>query len=142
MNIPFQSDGQSTLSLTIRECPIPSEATHPPAYIAAIARNLLARHLREKQKELRAFRRLLDTIGKGDSLEHPGDAGARTEREDILNDIATNLPAASMALLRMRFFEDLSPREMAARLGCSEQAVHKRLQRLLQRLRRRYGVDE
>ena len=52
------------------------------------------------------------------------------------------LPAASMALLRMRFFEDLSPREMAARLGCSEQAVHKRLQRLLEHLRQKYDVDE
>jgi hypothetical protein len=28
VSIPFPRDGQSTRSLTIRECPIPSEATH------------------------------------------------------------------------------------------------------------------
>lgn len=98
---------------------------NPRAYIGAIARNLLARHLREKQKELARLRRLLDTIRKGDFADHPGDTSAPSECEDILNDIATSLPAESMELLKMRFFEDLSPREMAARLGCSEQAIHK-----------------
>jgi len=32
-----KSDGQSTLSLTIRECPIPSEATHREPLIAEAA---------------------------------------------------------------------------------------------------------
>lgn len=114
----------------------------PATYIGALARNLLTRHLRKKQRELTALRKLLDTIEEDGLPDHSGRTYSPAECKDLLDDIAAHLAPKPMELLRMRFLEDLSPVEMATRLGCSEAAVHMRLQRVIKRLRRRYLVDE
>ncbi|MCS7208960.1 MAG: sigma-70 family RNA polymerase sigma factor [Fimbriimonadales bacterium] len=48
----------------------------------------------------------------------------------------TTLNAIERQLLRWRFEDGLSEQEIAQRLGCSQPAICKRLQRILQRLRR------
>ena len=67
---------------------------------------------------------------------------SETEREDVLKDMAAALAPERMDLLKWRYLEELSIEEIADRLGCSEPAVHNRLQRIIQFLRRRYHVDE
>ena len=112
---------------------------NPRAYFRAVARNVLARHLRRKEKELRVLREL-SQLAAPDPLYVEGPS--ETEREDVLKDMAAALAPERMDLLKWRYLEELSIEEIADRLGCSEPAVHKRLQRIIQFLRRRYHVDE
>lgn len=112
---------------------------NPRAYVRAVARNILARHLRRKERELRVLRELLQ-LAAPDPLYLEGPS--ETERQDVLKDMAAALGPQRMDLLKWRYMEELSIKEIAARLGCSEPAVHKRLQRIIQFLRRRYQVDE
>jgi len=116
-----------------------STPENPRAYFRAVARNVLARHLHRKEKELRVLRELFQ-LAVPDPLYVEGPS--ETEHEDALKDIAAALSPERMDLLKWRYLEELSIEEIADRLGCSEPAVHKRLQRIIQFLRRRYHVDE
>jgi RNA polymerase sigma-70 factor (ECF subfamily) len=57
------------------------------------------------------------------------------ERRDLLRKALTKLATADAELLKGKYFDQLSYRELSARLGISEKAVDARLHRARQRLR-------
>jgi len=102
----------------------------PGAYIRVMARNLLARHRRDRAKEASALRRLL--------AEEAGDPLRKRRSEasyrDMAEAIAATLLRRQRELLRLRFADNLSIEKIAARLGCSKPAVYKRIYRLRKRV--------
>jgi RNA polymerase sigma factor (sigma-70 family) len=70
-------------------------------------------------------------------FEDAESGGAR----DRVDRILSTLPRKEAELLKLRFLEGLPMAKVARRLGCSEVVARKRLQRVIQRLRDRYGVE-
>lgn len=73
---------------------------------------------------------LLDLLG---GLDPAGDAA---EARAVLGPVVRVLPQADRELIGLRFFDGLTQREIAARLGVSQMQVSRRLARLLAELRR------
>lgn len=116
----------------------------PKAYIAGVASRVLSRHRRRQARE-RAFLRRLVAQTMGATNEH----GARASEDEesvgryqkFANDVLRGLTHAQAELLKLRFMERLPVVQVARRIGCSPAAAYKRIQRLLQQVRERYGVE-
>ncbi len=116
------------------------------AYIATAAANALADYRRRKARERHLLRRLLEvTPGAGEiPFDEPGDPleeGESNAERGQLEEVLSTLPRTQARLLRLRFLEGRRMKEIARRVGCSKEAAYKRLQRIIKRLRERYGVE-
>lgn len=103
------------------------------AWLYRIAGNLVANHHRR--------RRLLQMIGLSPREPAP-ERGASVEDRLAVRAAYDRLPLADQEVLALCYFADLSTAQMAEVLGCSEPAVHKRLQRARSRLRALFEEDE
>ena len=115
------------------------------AYISAATANALARYRRRKAKERDFLQRLLQDGVRADEM--PGcepkdlsDEGESSEIRAKVENILSTLPPGEAELLRLRFLDGLSVAAAARRAGCSKKAAYKRLERIIRRLRERYGV--
>jgi RNA polymerase sigma factor (sigma-70 family) len=111
----------------------PSDLDKLPAFVAGIARHVIV-------DMVRAARRVvpLDALPAGDPPSSSADAlsalVSAAERSRVRAALAL-LPAPDRELLRLCYFEGLTPGEIAARLGEPAGRVRKRKSRALERLR-------
>ncbi|HEY6060183.1 MAG TPA: sigma-70 family RNA polymerase sigma factor [Gemmatimonadales bacterium] len=115
-----------------------------PAFVAGIARHVIADTLRARGRVVS-----IDSVPAARHLSSDPDAlGALVsadERARVRTELA-RLPAADRELLRLCYFEGLTPGEIAGHLGEPAERVRKRKSRALERLRRAFrgepGHDE
>lgn len=111
----------------------PSDPEKLPAFVAGIARHVVV-------DMVRAARRVvpLDTLPAGDPPAGAADAlsalVSAAERARV-RDALSHLSASDRDLLRLCYFEGLTPGEIAERLGEPADRVRKRKSRALERLR-------
>jgi RNA polymerase sigma factor (sigma-70 family) len=112
-----------------------------PAWLHTATRrraiDLIRSETRRKRREEIACTTTLDPVARR-TKDMDDDTSQR------LDEALARLPATDREALILRFFTDLSLREVGQRLGLSEDAAQKRLERALERLRRRLrfgGVD-
>ena len=116
------------------QAPVPQNRN---AYIYAIARNVLAQHRRHKKREqvaLEEYRQRV-TTDSGSSASHaldtePPEGTSTAEAERIFKIITARCPPKDAELVALRFIEGLSIRQVAQRMGCSENAISKRIEKL------------
>jgi RNA polymerase sigma factor (sigma-70 family) len=116
------------------------------AYIATAAANALARYWRRRAKDRNFLRRLLgETTGademRGSESKDQPEKGESSKERGGAEKILSTLPPGQAELLRLHFLEGLCMAEVARRVGCSREVAYKRLQRIIQRLRKRYAVE-
>ncbi|HKG38068.1 MAG TPA: SigB/SigF/SigG family RNA polymerase sigma factor [Conexibacter sp.] len=75
-----------------------------------------------------------DGIALADVLGADDDRFDGIDRSAAVASLLQSLPRSDRELLRMRFVEDMTQSEIAARLGCSQMQVSRLLRRLLARL--------
>lgn len=111
----------------------PSDPLKLAAYVAGIARNVIARVLRDGKRTLRLDPGVEESVAQPgpNALEAIVDADERAQVRAAL----AELSAADRSILRMAFVEDLDSVEIAARLGEPADRVRKRKSRALERLR-------
>ncbi|MDQ1534467.1 MAG: hypothetical protein QOF28_2228 [Actinomycetota bacterium] len=97
-------------------------------WVWAIARNLLRRYYRHQRVEARARQRLGITVAE--TPETPEER-ARVDAElgEHLHAALEELPAGTRESVWLRMVDELSYDEIAARQGCSQSAVRKRVSR-------------
>jgi RNA polymerase sigma-70 factor, ECF subfamily len=118
----------------------------PGPHVARLASSVLRRHRRRRAREQAGLRSLLAQTMRGSEPEpergEPADAdGFSPEVRETLKKALAELPAGDVNLLRLRIVEELPIAEVARRMGCSQAAAYKRIERLVQRLRARCGVE-
>lgn len=119
---------------------------HPNRYFATIVRNLLFDRIRHRRVvPIDAIGDAADLAGDRDDLDPERIAGDRRELDRVMT-IVASLPARCQAIFRLRKIEGLSQREIAERLGVSENIVEndgaKGLLLIAQALRRVKGADQ
>ncbi|TAJ13459.1 MAG: sigma-70 family RNA polymerase sigma factor [Planctomycetota bacterium] len=122
--------GAAVLALEGRAAP---SGARPVDWLAGLVRNV-ARNARRGASRRRA--RELASAAR----EAVASAAARAERFEVearLANFVRELPAAQCEVLYLRFWEDLPPRAIAARLGLDVEAVKSRQKRALAALRER-----
>jgi len=105
-------------------------------WLARLARSAAADHGRKRSR----YRRFLDLFRAQPSAPAPPEHAAPPELETlaaVLETALAQLPEADAALLRAKYHDDLSQRELAARLAISEEALESRLRRAHAALRTR-----
>ena len=100
------------------------------AYLCGIAKHLVAKHLRQKTGERNAREKKRRSSLPVHTLSRSHDVDI--ERIRILLE---RLPSTSREALKLRYLEDLAPKDAAARLGCSDHAFHQRLHAAIKALR-------
>lgn len=101
------------------------------AWLHRVTRNLA---LRRQRSTARRLRREVIVTRRPDTLA-PDEAVATLERQRMVVDAVTALPAAQRELVVQHYFRLQSAAEIARREGVSRQAVSKRLRAALERLR-------
>lgn len=116
----------------------------PKAYIIGIAANVLSRYRRRKARERMALRKLVGEAISGPGAQ-PGELsdaeGFRTRDSEAMQNLLAELTRDQIKLLKLRFVKNLPVAEVARRVGCSKEAAYKRIQRIVQRLRQRGGME-
>jgi len=113
----------------------------PEAYAHTIARNLLSKYHKNRAKRARAALALLQLIERLPKARITGPSPPQVSMElvDELRTIITSeqiqLPPRTLDAIRLTYVEGLPAREAAGRLGCSTNALYKRLQRARKLLR-------
>lgn len=116
---------------------------HPPrrtgdalrAWLATVVQRLAWRSARTDQR-----RRRRETDAARTIREEAGDAGSRADHEralDLVMDALKALDDDEHAVVRLRFYAGLTPREIADRLECPIDTVYTRLRRAIGRMRDR-----
>ena len=122
----------------------PSDPEKLPAFVAGIARHVIVDAVRAQRRVVP-----LDTLPAGDHPTSEADAltalVSAAERTRVREALA-QLAAPDRELLRLCYFEGLTPNEIAGRLGEPADRVRKRKSRALERLRQAFrsepGHDE
>ncbi len=113
----------------------------PRAWLQGIARRLAAN--RRRADAVR--RRREASAARPEAAPDDVAVAAHLARRRLVLDALTTLPADAAHVLCLRYFDDLAPREIAARLGVPVETVRTRTRRALARLRdeldRRHGGD-
>jgi len=76
-----------------------------------------------------------ELVAYGDALGREDERYELIELDATLTAVLSQIPPRQRAILRMRFFEDLTQTEIAARLGISQMQVSRLLRRSLEQLR-------
>jgi len=93
------------------------------AYLLGMARHLIAKRLRKKERERQAKEKGKIAVPPQEAAEFPT-SDVDVERIRML--LETLRPTAREAL-RLRYLQGLTPKEAARYLGCTETAFHSRL---------------
>jgi len=108
----------------------------PRAWLAAVARRMAARHLRGEARRARR-----ETAAARHGTAPPADEiAAQAEMQRRLAEGVRALDEPYRTVVILRYFHDLTPKEIARRLGAPYETVHSRLRRAHALLRRR--LDE
>ena len=110
---------------------LPDDHPQQVGWLIRTAGNLVKTELRRQARERRALRDV-DLIE-----DHRGDDGAL----DTLERLLRQLPAAQREILQLTYWDGLTAAEVAVVLGCSEQAVWKRVSRAKAALRAAWPTD-
>ena len=117
----------------------PSDPDKLPAFVAGIARHVIVDAVRAQRRVVP-----LDTLPGGDHASSAADAlsalVSAAERARV-RDALSHLSASDRDLLRLCYFEGLSPGEIAERLGEPADRVRKRKSRALERLRHAFRSE-
>ena len=107
------------------------------AWIWSIARNELAMYRRRRRVEVAAMQRLgLERpVLSDEQLREIEALGATEQAREQVRSALSVLPAEQQEVMRMRFVEDRSYREIANVLGVSHEVVRARASRALRRLK-------
>jgi RNA polymerase sigma factor (sigma-70 family) len=100
-------------------------------YLRRVAINVWRSHLRRLAVEIRA--RALE--GGGEARDAPD----VEQRDDALWQAVCGLPDRQRACVVLRYYEDLSERDIAELLGCSVGTVKSHTSRALAKLRKEFG---
>ena len=109
----------------------PRDLDKIPAFVSGIARHVIADACRARTKEVP-----LDAMPEPAAA--PVDALAAlisTAEQEAVHAALAQLSSAERELLRLAFFEGLTPGDIAARLGQPAERIRKRKSRALERLR-------
>ncbi|MCX5644340.1 MAG: RNA polymerase sigma factor [Phycisphaerae bacterium] len=142
-----EQDAEDLAQQVFAELAADDAPDNPEAYIHAMAKNILARHWGKRTKERASQRGYLgELMGSGGAAEArsstpPQDHDPRAHYDGGFEDLLGDLPAEHAQLLRMRFLDDLSIERIARKLRCSEEAARKKLQQVIERLRKKYPSE-
>ncbi len=119
----------ATFELAYRK--LPDRHPHPVGWVFRTAGNLVKAELRRRDREHRAAQdaATIDAIG-GDDADI-----------DILRGILERLPAAHRDVLQLTYWDGLAAADVGVALGCSEQAVWKRISRAKAAIRAAWPDD-
>jgi RNA polymerase sigma factor (sigma-70 family) len=109
-------------------------------WLFGIARNVLRESLRKRQVEDGARRRL-GLPGRVQLDPHLEAVDERLSFPQAVREAVANLSEGDRELLRLRAVDGRPYREIATRLGCTQQAARLRVSRLLRQLRLDLGGD-
>jgi RNA polymerase sigma-70 factor (ECF subfamily) len=124
---------QESLVRAIDVLRLPDGALNVGAYVAGIARHVIADHFRARQRVVSLDQAIVEEIpdGRADALTLLCSAGERLRVRDAL----AQLSADDRELMRLSYFEGLTPTEIAQQLGVPADRVRQRKLRALLRLR-------
>jgi len=114
------------------------------AWIFGIARNQLGAYYRSGEIARRALDQLRWTVPgvtQTDRIEIEADAGLAALRA-MLSEALERLPAMRRQAVELRVIDGLAYEEVAARLGCSQQAARAHVSRGLRQLERQMNRDQ
>ncbi len=121
---------QSVFVRLVRRKHVPED---PRTYIYTVARNQLRSHWRERKRRDRQTASLIlasdDKTADMTPLIDPLEQLDIEEKQGIIAEAMGRLPAELACVLRLRVIQGLSLRETAQKVGCSRDALKKRLQR-------------
>ena len=120
---------QETLLRVVRNSRVFSEETSFWGWLSCLARSAAADHGRRASR----YRRLLEVFRLGRTAD--ATEPAAEELQAAVTRALTVLPPGDASLLRRKYHEGASVRELAASLGRSEEAVESRLSRARRALR-------
>jgi RNA polymerase sigma factor (sigma-70 family) len=112
-------------------------AESPQAYLSTAVRNAVVDLVRQRGAEARAVLRYL--VARSTEEKEPTH---QLEKQELIAKVLEGLTQEDQLLLRLKFWEDLSNSEIAARLGVSYSAAAVKISRLLNNLRRRFVGSE
>ncbi len=113
----------------IDDVPMPPEDS---LWLYGVARNVIARHQRTESRRVRLLHRL--------NQERPPAASQENDLHQQVAQAVDNLPRRDREAVRLVLWENLTQREAAEVLGCSENAVRIRLHRARKRLAERFHI--
>lgn len=116
----------------------PQRAAQAEGWLATVLRHVVFRSRRgERRRRARE-----QAVARDAVASDPGAVAAQTEVAERLLAVVRGLEESYRSALWQRYFEDLPPREIAAREGVPLATVKSRLQRGLHQLRERLGGGE
>ncbi|MCB9886940.1 MAG: sigma-70 family RNA polymerase sigma factor [Planctomycetes bacterium] len=114
------------------------QVAQPVAFLRRVVRHLAGKHHRGTARR----RRRESDAGVRDEVASPIEMAAQRETIDRLHAALMAVPEPARGALLLRYFEALTPAQIAARLGVPLPTVKSRLARGLELLRQRLGADE
>lgn len=120
----------STFELAYRK--LRGDHPHPVGWLIRTAANLVKAELRRQERERRALR-------DADVLRAAHDEG--DVDLDTLGSLLERMPRTHREVLQLTYWDELSAADAAVVLGCSEQAVWKRLSRAKAALRAAWPAE-
>jgi RNA polymerase sigma-70 factor (ECF subfamily) len=110
----------------------------PNAYLFTIAKNCALDVLRQKARRLLFEKQLIDNFKVSEDGEAP------IIDEDLkryINNLITHIPERRREIFKLRYEKQLSYKEIAEKLGISENTVHSQISHALRYLREQLGKE-
>lgn len=130
---------QEVLNVAIQRPP--RDGSHPRAWLAGVTRNVVRNRRRSEARR----RRREDAAARTEAVPGPDEITERLELQRLVLGMAAGLAEPYKTTLFLRYFEDLTPTEIAVRLGEPVATVKTRLRRSLEQIRgaldKRHGGD-
>ena len=124
---------QETLAAACRELDRLKTPERFGPWIASICRNVARDMRRDSQKQRRCVERSLADDGPGEPDDH-WRGGRDDERRVVLAEALARLPEPLREVLFLRFYNEMSYRQMAQVLGATEQVIDGRIRRAKKKL--------
>jgi RNA polymerase sigma factor (sigma-70 family) len=116
---------------------------HPSQVRAYITQIALYKALDEGKRAWRRRLTPLDDEGDAVDLGAPPDERLLADVErDRVRKLVAGLPVRQQAILRLRFHDERTPRQISRQLGVSERIYRRELERAKRRIRDRYGWED
>jgi RNA polymerase sigma factor (sigma-70 family) len=112
------------------------------AWLLAIVHNEAANRARSAARRSKLITRAAEGRSPGDAAPSPEESVLAAERAEVLGAALASLGPRDRAVIALRYFEELSEREMATALSCRPGTVKSRLSRALSRLRAALSAAE